>query len=133
MAFGMVIDMMSKKFFVSFVDNLLDIDSMSSAICVALGCYEIDLDKHISNMIDALVEEVQSYLDEETATHIDVGEIFCWWFDQERNGFSLTERYTLKIDDDRFYPTDAEDFYDMLTTLKARFATAKNIDYATTK
>ena len=133
MEFGMVIDMMSKHFFVSLVDNLLDIDKTANDLCNALGCYDIVLDKSISNMINALVEETQNFLDEETETHIDVGEMFCWWFDQERNGFSTTERYTLKIDDDRFYPTTAEDFYHMLTTLKERFATAKTIDYATTE
>lgn len=121
--------MISKNCFCEIIRNLKSIIAFGDKLSDAIGGYEISLDAFTGGMMDALVEEIQDYLDEDVGdSNIDVGEIFSVWF----CGMERPNGYLVKIDSDEYDAATAEQIYNLFETIKERLATAENIYYATT-
>lgn len=121
--------MFSKKYFVKTIQAIQDIQSFADDLSNTIGACDLKIDYYIENLTNALIEEVQNYIDEDVETHIDIGEIFSVYL---YKGTSRNKDYLVKIDGEEFKPESPGELYNLITILKERFATAKIIDYATT-
>lgn len=121
--------MISKNFFVKTIQNIKDIHQFSNELANAVGAYEMKIDFYLENLVNSLIEEVQDYIDEDTETNIDMGEILSIYLfeDTPRN-----KNYLVKIDNEEFTPQSPGELYNLIITIKERFSDAENIDYATT-
>ena len=121
--------MISKDFFVKLIKIIKSEQEFANQLANAVGSGEIALDGYIGEIEQALITEIQDYIDEDAdKSYFDVWEIYFVWMDNLKrpNG------YLVKIDDDEYNPLSAGELYNLFEVLKERFATAKNIDYATT-
>lgn len=121
--------MISKNFFVKLVKIIGCELEFANQLANAVGSGEIALDGYIGDTEQALITEIQDYLDDDVGNSgIDVGEIYSVWM----SNLKRPNGYLVKIDDDEYNPVSAGELYNLFEILKERFATAKNIDYATT-
>lgn len=120
--------MISKNFFVKTIQNIKDIHQFSDELANVIGAYEMKIDFYLENLVNSLIKEVQNYIDEDVETHIDMGEILSRYLfeDTPRN-----KDYLIKIDNDEYNPKNSGELYNLIITIKERFAEATNIDYAT--
>ena len=122
--------MFSKKYFINMVQTIQNIQQFANDLANATGSYESKIDYCLEEMVNAFIEEIQDYIDEDYGrTEIDMGEIMSIYLfpDSPRN-----KPYLVKIDNDEFNPQSPGEAYNLIITIKERFADAKNIDYATT-
>ena len=112
------------------VQTIQNIQQFANDLANATGSYESKIDYCLEEMVNAFIEEIQDYIDEDYGrTEIDMGEIMSIYLfpDSPRN-----KPYLVKIDNDEFNPQSPGEAYNLIITIKERFADAKNIDYATT-
>lgn len=125
---------MSDDLFVNLVNIAVKLSKVTDDLVSAIGfCGDTEYDDCIDRLTNAIVADIQDALDEECGqSNIDIGEIFWAWFGEYKGIAKKNKPYLLKIDNDEYNAETPQQLYNLFEILMGRFATAENIDYATT-
>ena len=119
--------MISRNCFISTIENILEIERSICGMLEQIGVFECSINDNINYITQALADEFQDYIDEDTLTNIDMGAIFFTWIDCLRN--HQTVKTLLTLDETQYAPKNAAEFYDMVVELKNRVWEVEKIDY----
>ena len=125
---------MTATLFVKLVNILERLSKTTDELVCAIGyCGETYYDDCIGRLTNAIIDDIQDELDEKCGqSNIDIGEIFWAWFGEYKGIAKKNKPYLLKIDNDEYNAETPQQLYNLFEVLIERFATAENIDYATT-